>query len=81
VDVWTSPSRALLPGICASFVDIRDEYRNPLIALCTISSQGGTDQWEALRPVLIEYGVETKIGALVGDNAGSNNVLYRIIGQ
>jgi hypothetical protein len=36
-----------------------------LIALRTISSQSGADQWEALRPVLIEYGIETKIGVLV----------------
>ena len=38
VDIWTSPSRNLLLGICASFIDIWDEYRNPLIALCTIHS-------------------------------------------
>jgi hypothetical protein len=81
VDIWTSPSHTLLLGICASFVDIQDEYRNPLIALRTVSSQSGADQWEALRPVLIEYGIETKIGALVGDNAGSNDVLCRTIGQ
>jgi hypothetical protein len=81
VDIWTSPSHALLLGICASFVDIQDEYQNLLIALRTVSSQSGADQWEALRPALIEYGIETKIGALVGDNAGSNDVLCRTIGQ
>src|SRR5579862_1679560 len=75
VDIWTSPSHALLLGICASFIDIQDEYRNPLIALRTVYSQSGNDQWETLRPVLEEYGIETKIGALVGDNAGSNDVL------
>ena len=80
VDIWTSPSHSLL-GICASFVDIRDEYQNPLIALRPVHSQSGIDQWEALRPVLIKYGIETKIGALVGDNAGSNDVLCRTIGQ
>ena len=81
MDIWTSPSHALLLGVCASFVDIQDEYQNPLIALCTVSSQSGEDQWEALRPALIDYGIETKIGALVGDNAGSNDVLCRTIGQ
>src|SRR5438045_6506572 len=81
VDIWTSPSHALLLGICASFVDIQDEYQNLLIALCMVSSQSGANQWEALRLVLIEYGIETKIGALVGDNAGSNDVLCHMIGQ
>lgn len=81
VDIWTSPSHALLLGICASFVDIQDEYRNPLIALRTVHSQSGDDQWETLRPVLEEYGIEKKIGALIGDNAGSNDVLCRTIGS
>jgi hypothetical protein len=80
VDIWTSLSHALLLGICASFVDIQDEYQNPLIALCTVSSQSSADQWEALRLALIKYGIETKIGALVGDNARSNDVLCRKIG-
>src|SRR5438045_4274948 len=81
VDIWTSPSHALLLGICASFVDIQDEYRNLLIALRMVSSQSGANQWEALQLVLIDYGIETKIGALVGDNAGSNDVLCHMIGQ
>src|SRR5436190_21057492 len=72
VDIWTSPSHSLLLGICASFVDIHGEYRNPLIALRPVHSQSGADQWEALRPALIDYGIDTNIGALVGDNAGSN---------
>ena len=80
MDIWTSPSHSLFLRICASFIDIQDEYRNPLIALRTVSSQSGIDQWEALRPVLIEYGIETKIGALVGDNTRLNDILYYIIG-
>jgi hypothetical protein len=79
VNIWTSPSHALLLGVCASFVDILDGYRNPLIALRTVSSQSGNHQWETLRPILEDYGIETKIGALIGDNAGSNDVLCRTI--
>src|SRR5438045_3530269 len=79
IDIWTSPSHDLLLGICASFIDIQDEYQNPLIALCTVHSQSGNDQWETLCPVLEEYRIETKIGALVGDNAGSNDVLCCMI--
>src|SRR5438045_1882618 len=45
------------------------------------SSQSGANQWEALQLVLIEYGIETKIGALVGDYAGSNDVLCHVIDQ
>ena len=50
-----------------------------MIGLRIVHSQSGKDQWEALQPVLETYGIETKIGALVGDNAGSNDVLCRTI--
>jgi hypothetical protein len=52
-----------------------------LIALRTVHSQSGLDQWEVLRPALIDYGITTKIGALVADNAGSNDVLCRTIAE
>ena len=81
VDIWTSPSHALLLGICTSFVDSYNQYRNPLIALRTVNSQSGEDQWNTLRPVLQEFEIETKIGALIGDNAGSNDVLCRTISE
>jgi hypothetical protein len=81
VNIWTSPSYSLLLRICASFVDIQDEYQNPLIALCLVHSQSGADQWEALCPVLIKYGIKTKIGALIRDNAGSNDTLCHMISQ
>ena len=79
VDIWTSPNHSLILGICASFLDIQDQYQNILIGLRIVHSQSGKDQWEALQPVLETYGIETKIGALVGDNAGSNDVLCRTI--
>jgi hypothetical protein len=79
INIWTSPSHSLLLRICASFVDIQDEYWNPLIALCLVYSQSGADQWEALYPVLIKYRIKTKIGALIRDNTGSNNTLCHMI--
>jgi hypothetical protein len=81
VDIWTSPNHSLLLGICGSFVDIQDKYQNILIALRTVHSQSGLDQWEALRPVLIDYGITTKIGAIVGDNSGTNDTLCRTIAE
>ena len=79
VDIWTSPNHSLVLGICASFVDLYDSYHNILIGLRIVLSQGGEDQWEALHPVLVTYGIEKKIGAVIGDNAPSNDVLCRTI--
>jgi hypothetical protein len=81
VDIWTCPNHTLLLGICSSFVDVNDNYQNILIGLRTVASQSGEDQWETLRPVLETYGIETKIGALVADNAGSNDVLCRTMAK
>jgi hypothetical protein len=81
VDIWTSPESSLLLGICGSFVDHHDDYRNILIGLRTVKSQSGENQWKTLLPVLKEYGIETKIGAIIGDNAQSNDVLCRTMAQ
>ena len=79
VDIWTSPNHSLVLGICASFVDLYDSYHNILIGLRTVLSQGGEDQWEALHPVLVTYGIKKKIGAVISNNAPSNDVLCRTI--
>jgi hypothetical protein len=81
VDIWTCPNHTLLLGICASLVDIFDKYQNILIGLRTVASQSGEDQWETLRPVLESYGIEKKIGVVVADNAGSNDVLCRTMSK
>ena len=36
---------------------------------------------ENLLPVLEEYGIEKKIGTIVGDNSGTNDTLCRIISK
>ena len=79
VDIWTSPSNDLLLAVCASFVDIQGSFRNILIGLRVVRGHSGPDQWEALLPVLQEYGIEEKIGAVVGDNSGTNDTLCRTI--
>jgi hypothetical protein len=42
LDVWTSPNRHLLLGICAHFVDFNEEkFQKALLALRTISNHSG----------------------------------------
>src|SRR5205085_1824475 len=77
VDIWTSPSHDLLLAVCASFVDAQDCYQNILIALRTVSGHSGETQWETLQPVLTDYQIIEKIGAVIGDNSGTNDTLCR----
>ena len=79
IDIWTSPSNDLLLGVCASFVDAQGSFRNILIALRIVRGHSGQNQWNALLPVLQEYGIDDKIGTVMGDNSTTNDTLCRTI--
>jgi hypothetical protein len=75
LDVWTSSNGLLLLGIVAHFVDCLEKYFKALIALRTIANHSGDEQFSVLLPVLQDYGIVRKFGAIVGDNASTNDTL------
>jgi hypothetical protein len=79
VDIWTSPNNYLLLAICGHFVGYNNKLQNILLGLRTVSGHSGEDQWDALLPLLQEYGIERKIGVVVADNSGTNDILCRTI--
>jgi len=79
LDIWTSPNYLLLLGICGHFVDSQNKLRKTLLALRQVPGHSGDDQFQTLLPVLQEYNISRKLGAIVSDNASSNDVLCRII--
>ena len=79
VDIWTSPNRYLLLAVCGSFIDANDHFWNILLGLPQTFGHSGEVQWEALQPVLQEYGIVEKIGTVVGDNSGTNDTLCQAI--
>jgi len=44
-----------------------------------VPGHSGDNQFSILLPVLQDYGIELKLGAIIADNAPPNNVLCRII--
>jgi hypothetical protein len=78
LDVWTLLNELLLLGIVAHFVDCLEKYFKALIALCTITNYSGDEQFSILLPVLQDYSIVQKLGAIVGDNASTNNTLCAI---
>jgi len=44
-----------------------------------VPGHSGEDQFSILLPILQDYGIEKKLGAIIADNAPPNNVLCRII--
>ncbi len=80
LDIWTSPNRLLLLGICAHFVDCSQEKRlKALLALRTVANHSGDEQFATLLPVLKDYGIVRKLGSIVCDNATSNDTLCRTV--
>jgi len=82
VDVWTSPNKCLVAAICSHFVDTDEQLQTVLLGVRHIGGHAGEIQFEqALLPVLEDYEIVRRIGAIVGDNATTNDTLCRTISQ
>jgi hypothetical protein len=79
LDIWTSPNRYLLLAICAHFTSYDQKKQKTLLALQKVPGHSGEDQFSILLPVLEDYGIVRKLGAIIADNASPNNVLCRFI--
>jgi hypothetical protein len=67
-------------GITADFVDYEDKkHTKALITLPKVDGHSGEDQFKALLPVLQDYSIVRKVGAVISDNSRTNNTLSRAI--
>jgi hypothetical protein len=81
LDIWTSPNRLLLLGICAHFVEqSQEKLSKALLALRTVVNHSGHEQFTILLPVLEDYGIVRKLGSIVCDNHTANDTLCRTVG-
>ena len=65
--------------ICAHFTTYDQKKQKALLALQKVPGHSGEDQFSILLPVLEDYGIVQKLGAIIADNASPNNVLCRFI--
>ena len=79
VNIWTSPSSHLHLAVCAHFLDTDEQSYSILLALPQAIGHSGEHQWEVLLPVLRDYGIVRKIGAVTSDNSGTNDTLCHTI--
>jgi hypothetical protein len=66
-------------GIIAHFIDYQEKLWKALLVLYTIANYTREEQFTILLPILKDYSIIQKLGAIVGDNASTNNILYCII--
>jgi hypothetical protein len=82
LDIWTSPNRHLLLGVCAHFVDCSQEtLSKALLGLQSVPGHSGQDQFDILLPLLEDYGIVQKLGCIIGDNASTNDTLCKAISR
>jgi hypothetical protein len=82
IDVWTSPNTHLVFAVCGHFINIDGQRQTLLLAYRTIDEHAGEVQFEqGLLPVLEDYQIVQRVGALMGDNASTNDTLCRTTSQ
>ena len=79
LDIWTSPNGHLLLAICAHYTNHLLQRAKALLALRKVKGHSGENQFKVLLPVLQDYGIVRKLGAIVADNASPNNTLCQAI--
>jgi hypothetical protein len=79
LNIWTSPNRWFLLAICAHFTSYDQKKQKALLALQKVPGHSGEDQFSIFFPILQDYGIVQKLGAIITDNAALNNVLCRTI--
>ena len=73
-DLWTSRNMIALIGIVVHFLDADNRLRTFLLALPQqLGSHRGVNLAETVKDVLVEYGLEDKLGYFVADNAENND--------
>ena len=79
LDIWTSPNRWLLLAIYTHFTSYDQKKQKALLALQKVPGHSREDQFSILLPVLQDYSIIQKLGAIIADNAAPNNILCRTI--
>ena len=66
-------------AICAHYTTHLLKRQKALLALRTVAGHSGENQFDIVHPVLKDYSIIKKLGAIVADNASPNNTLCQTI--
>ncbi len=81
LDIWTSPNSHLFLGIVGHFTNQEDNLCKALLGLPTVGDHSGEEQCKVLFSVLEDYGILDNLGAIISDNATTNDVLCRLVDE
>lgn len=76
VDLWTSPNTLAVIGVVSHYISDSGQLEHAVLALREIDGEhSGENQSTCIMEVVQEYGIASKIGYFVMDNAGNNDTL------
>ena len=77
-DLWTSPNRLAFISIFGHYIDQSNLYQSRLLAFRRqIGSHAGENIAYTIRNVVRDWGIDSKLGVSICDNATSNDVCLR----
>ncbi|KAJ4175316.1 hypothetical protein NW754_16783 [Fusarium falciforme] len=77
-DLWTSPNRQAFISIFGHFIDRDNLYQSRLLAFrMQIGSHAGENIAYTITNVVRDWGIDSKLGVSICDNAASNDVCLR----
>jgi hypothetical protein len=72
-------NRLLFLKIVVYIVNCLEEYSKTFIIFCIITNYSRNKQFSVLLPVLQDYNIVQKLGAIVGNNTSTNNTFCTIV--
>lgn len=76
IDLWTSPNTLAIIGIVAHYISDSGQLEHSVLALREVDGEhSGENQAICVLDVIAEYGITSKLGYFVMDNAGNNDTL------
>jgi hypothetical protein len=79
LDIWTSPNKILLLGICVHFVDFESNLRRLLIGLPQVFNHSADEMLRTLLPYLKGNKILKDVGYIISDNHTANDKLCRLL--
>jgi hypothetical protein len=76
IDLWTSPNTLAIIGIVSHYISESGQLEHSVLALRELDgAHSGENQSACVIEVASEYGIASKIGYFVMDNASNNDTL------
>jgi hypothetical protein len=80
VDLWTSPNSLAIIGVIAHYIAENGELQQSVLALREIDGRHtGTNMADCIMEVINEYGIASKVGYFVMDNADNNDTMIQAL--